>query len=186
MSPRRVPGEVGVWIFILGDMVAFAVMFGILVWVQGNDPALYEASQSELHVGLGVLNTILLLSSSLAVALGVRATRGPDPARAARFFAVAIGCAVAFAACKVFEYTDLGTSGVSARTSDFFLYYFTFTGIHLLHVAIGVVVLAGVMRIARRGVPTERDGTMVESGTSYWHMVDLLWIALFALLYLFG
>lgn len=188
MTARRIPGEVGVWLFVLADMCAFALMFGVLVHVQGEDAALYEASQSELTLGIGVANTLILLTSSLVVALGVRAARGPRPAEAARFFTVAIACALSFATLKAVEYADLAAADVSARESDFFLYYFTFTGIHLLHVAVGLCVLVFVTRAVRRATaPLDARGTsFVESGASYWHMVDLLWIVLFSLLYLFG
>lgn len=184
---RRIPGQAGVWVFILGDMVAFALMFGVLVVTQGDDPGLYEASQGELHVAVGAVNTAILLTSSLLIALAVRAARGPRPADAVRYVAGTVACALAFAAAKVYEYADLGSSGISARTNDFFLYYFTFTGIHLMHVAIGLAVLVGVLRLVRRPTPlSDREVTLVETGTSYWHMVDLLWIVLFALLYLLG
>lgn len=185
---RRNPGEGGVWFFILGDMCAFALMFGILVRLQAQHSGLYEAGQSELHVEFGVANTVVLLVSSLAVALGVRAARGPDPRTATRFFLFSIGCAVLFAAFKVVEWSDLASSDASAHDSEFFLYYFTFTGLHLLHVVIGVACLYGVIRVTRgRTEPLEPGRvSLVESGASYWHMVDLLWVVLFALLYLLG
>lgn len=185
---RRIPGEAGVWLFILGDMVAFALMFGVLVWTEADDPALYAAGQSELTIAIGVVNTLILLTSSLVVALAVRAARGPQAARAAPLLAGAMGCAVAFATLKAVEYIALASDDVTGRSGDFFTYYFTFTGIHLLHVTIGLVVLTAVRRMVRRsrGALDGHEMSLVESGASYWHMVDLLWIVLFALLYLHG
>ena len=183
---RRVPGEPGIWLFVLGDMVAFAVMFGVLVATQTEDPALYESSQAQLHIGIGVLNTVVLITSSLLVALGVRAARGSVPERARPLFAGAIACALTFVALKAVEYGDLLAADSGPRANDFFLYFFAFTGLHLLHVLIGIAVLSGVVRIVARPRMTPRDRTMVESGASYWHMVDLLWLVLFALLYLLG
>ena len=183
-AARRTPGEGGVWVFVLGDMCVFAAVFGVLLWQRGQDPAMYAAGQAELHVGLGALNTVVLLTSSLLVALGVRAARAGDHRTAPRLLAGAAGCAVAFAALKAVEYTDLATSGHGPGTTTFFASYFTFTGLHLLHVAFGLAVLLGVVRIARRPGLDDHDVTMLESGTSYWHMVDLLWLVLFALLYL--
>lgn len=185
-AERRMPGEAGIWLFILGDMVVFAVVFGVLVHSRGQDPAAYELGQGQLHIGLGIVNTVLLLTSSLLVAAGVRVSRGPDARRARPFLLGAIGCALAFAALKAVEYTDLASSGHGPATSEFSQLFFTFTGLHLLHVAIGLAVLGGVVRLVRRPALGEHDAMMLETGASYWHMVDLLWIVLFALLYLLG
>lgn len=183
---RRMPAEAGIWLFILGDMVAFAIVFGVLVHTRGEDPAAYELGQSQLHIGLGVLNTVILLTSSLLVAMGVQVSRTADHAKARVLFKGAIGCALAFAALKAVEYTDLATSGHGPGTGDFQQYFFSFTGLHLLHVAIGLAVLGGILRMLRRPALDDHDAMMLESGASYWHMVDLLWIVLFALLYLMG
>lgn len=183
---RRMPGETGIWLFILGDMVVFAIVFGVLVHTRGEDPAAYELGQSQLHIGLGILNTVILLTSSLLVAMGVQVSRGADHARARGYFKGAIVCALAFAALKAVEYTDLATSGHGPGTGDFQQYFFSFTGLHLLHVAIGLAVLGGILRMLRRPALDDHDAMMLESGASYWHMVDLLWIVLFALLYLLG
>jgi nitric oxide reductase NorE protein len=181
---RRTPGEAGVWVFILGDMLAFAVIFAVLVWQQRQDPAGYAAGQEALQVGVGIANTIILLTSSLAVAAAVRVSRGADARRAVPLLAAAIASGVAFIALKAFEWTDLATNGHGMRSGTFETYYFAFTGLHLLHVVIGLAVLGGVLVIARRSRLTAHDHMMFESGTSYWHMVDLLWIVLFGLLYL--
>jgi nitric oxide reductase NorE protein len=183
---RHVPGEAGVWVFVLGDMLAFAVVFAVLVFQQRQDPAAYAAGQDALHVGLGIVNTVVLLTSSLAVAAGVRATRGAAPQRAVACFRAAIASGLLFIAVKAVEWTDLATSGHGLRAGTFETYFFAFTGLHLLHVLVGLAVLSGVTRIARRPVLGTHDRMLLESGTSYWHMVDLLWIVLFALLYLLG
>lgn len=185
-AERRMPGETGVWVFVLGDMLAFAVFFTVLVWQQRHDPAAYATGQDALHVGLGIVNTIVLLTSSLAVAAGVRLARSPRPAAAIPLFRAAIASGALFVAVKAVEWTDLASNGHGMRDGGFETYYFAFTGIHLLHVLIGMAALAGVLRIVRRDVPTAHDRALVESGATYWHMVDLLWIVLFALLYLLG
>lgn len=183
---RRVPGESGIWMFVLGDMLAFAVVFGTLIVTKTDDPGLYERSQSSLHIGLGILNTVVLLSSSLAIALAVRAARGGEPEKAARLVWAALGCAGVFIVSKGVEYGDLFSADVGWHTNDFFMYFFVSTGLHLLHVVVGIAVLGGVLRILRRPVLDARDLVAIENGTTYWHMVDLLWVVLFALLYLLG
>lgn len=180
----RLPGEEGVWVFILGDLVVFALFFGTIVYTRGQDHAAFAAGQAHLHRGLGVLNTVVLLTSSLLVARGVRAVDGRGPGRAPLLFGLAVGCALVFCAVKAVEYTSLLSDGYSPGTSDFFLYYFIFTGIHLGHVVLGGTLLTFVARRARKADPTGRDIAFAETGASFWHLVDLLWIVLFSLLYL--
>jgi nitric oxide reductase NorE protein len=182
----RVPGEAGIWVFVLGDMVVFAVCFVVLATVYAHDRAAYAADQAALHLGLGIVNTVVLVTSSLTMALAARAARSGRSRTAVRLVVATMAGAVVFVLVKVVEYTDLGLAGHTPRSDDFFLYYFCFTGLHLLHVVIGLGVLGGVLRIVRRPVLTEHDRRLVESGASYWHMVDLLWLVLFGLLYTLG
>lgn len=181
---RRMPGEEGVWVFILGDMAVFALFFGTLIYTRAEDPAVFSTAQAKLSQGAGTINTILLLTSSLFVARGLHATRIGPPAAAARSFAAAMACALAFIIVKVFEYADKIDAGLTPATNDVWMYFFIFTGVHLLHVAIGIGVLIHLMRRVRRPAFTEHDRVIVESGACYWHLVDLLWIVLFALFYL--
>lgn len=183
-AERRIPGEEGVWVFILGDMTVFATLFGVIVYTRGQDPALFRASQAQLSTGLGAINTLLLLTSSLLVALGVRTVDGRREGRAPLLFGAALLCAAAFAGIKGIEYTHLIGSGFTVTRNDFFTYYFASTGLHLVHVVIGSGVLAWVIRLSRRAHLSHREVSLVECGTSYWHMVDLLWVVLFPLLYL--
>lgn len=181
---RRLPGEEGVWVFVLGDMAVFALFFGAIVYTRGQDPAVFAEAQSHLSRTLGALNTLLLVTSSLLVALGVRSADGRRAGHAPALFGGALACAVGFAAVKVTEYAHLISAGHVPADDDPTMYYFIFTGVHLLHVAIGIAVLAWVIRLARRPARTARDGALLECGTSFWHMVDLLWVVLFPLLYL--
>src|SRR5437870_2101237 len=72
---RHLPGEVGTWVFILGDMTVFALLFGVYVYYRGKEPHLFQVSQKELHRSFGAINTLLLLTSSLMVITAVRAIR---------------------------------------------------------------------------------------------------------------
>jgi nitric oxide reductase NorE protein len=182
----RIPGEAGIWVFVLGDMLVFAVCFVVLAATYARDHAAYAADQQTLHLGLGIVNTVVLVTSSLTMALAVRAARLARPRAAVRLVVATMAGAVVFVAVKAVEYTDLVAGGHTARSDDFFLYYFTFTGLHLLHVVIGLCVLGGVLRIVRRPALGRSELSLVESGASYWHMVDLLWLVLFGLLYTLG
>lgn len=186
-SSRRIPGEEGLWVFLLGDMCIFALFFGTIVVTRREQPEIFHAGQHELHPILGLLNTLLLLTGSVLVVYGVHAVRSAS-GRGATFFAGALVCGLGFAAVKAVEYTLLGREGYTGGSSDFFMYYFVFTGIHLAHLTVGVVLLGFLVRLGRRlsagEAPSPGQVRLVECGGCYWHMVDLLWLVLFPLLYL--
>lgn len=186
-STRRIPGEEGLWVFLLGDMCIFALFFGTIVVTRADQPAAFHEGQHALHPVLGIVNTLLLLTGSILVVRGVRAVRTASGS-AATLFAAALGCGLGFGAVKAVEYTLLVRDGYTGGSSDFFMYYFVFTGIHLAHLAIGVVLLAFLVRLGRKlpagELPSRGQVRFAECGGCYWHMVDLLWLVLFPLLYL--
>jgi len=180
---NRVPGEVGVWIFIFGDMAIFAILFVTYLHGRSMDAGLFAASQEELNQDFGVANTVLLLVSSLLVVLAVRSVR-EDRGLAPKLFACAMLCGVAFSALKVLEYSGKIDHGITPATNDFFMYYFILTGLHWFHLVLGLVVLAILIRLSRKERLTDNQLSFVEGGACFWHMVDALWIILFPLLYL--
>jgi nitric oxide reductase NorE protein len=183
-SSRHIPGEAGVWIFILGDMLVFALFFAVFVFYRGQNPELYLQGQATLNSNYGALNTMLLLTSSWFVVLAVGAARKSMRMPAFLLFALAFLCGAGFATVKVLEYSEKINAGIGLTTSDFYMYYFIFTGLHFFHVLIGMTALLFMCGIARRGISKPSDLAILEGGASYWHMVDLLWIILFPLLYL--
>jgi nitric oxide reductase NorE protein len=181
---RRLPGEAGIWLFILGDMAVFSLFFATFLYYRGREVELFRASQAHLDQSLGLVNTLLLLTSSWLVASGLRAAR-VAPGRATPLcFLLALLCGVGFVAVKYFEYRAKIAAGLTLTTNDFYMFYYMFTGIHLGHVLIGIGVLAFMTRAAWAGRVQARTIGHLESGASFWHLVDLLWIVLFALLYL--
>lgn len=183
-SARHLPGEEGVWVFILLDLFAFALFFGAYIFTRAGEVAVFDQSQQQLSQPLGVLNTVLLVTASWLVAVSVKSMR-EDAGRKtmlALFFALLMG--LAFVASKATEYAELFDAGVGISTNSFFMFYFCLTLIHLLHTVIGCVVLGVLMLSARSGSYTAASMVGLESGASYWHMVDLLWLILFPLLYL--
>lgn len=181
---RGVPGEPGIWVFILGDMLMFGVFFGAFLVQRGQDPALFAQSREALTVGVGAANTLVLLTSSLFVATAVRAHRTGRRADARRLVALAGACAAIFAAIKVSEWIVELDAGHDPGENLFFTYYFVLTGVHFLHLVIGSVVLACWWRLLRRPPGPAGERRLVECSASYWHMVDLLWVVLFPVLYL--
>lgn len=188
-AAAHVPGEAGIWIFILGDMALYAALFANFMVDRRHAVALFNESAGALHVSIGAFNTVLLLTSSLFVAIGVRALRERIFEGVAKYlFAGALLCGAGFVVNKYFEYGDLVRAGLVPDTNLFFIYYYVLTGIHLTHVLAGMCVLLYLWRVARlpRPAPAETFARVrgIENGASFWHVVDLLWIVLFPLLYL--
>jgi nitric oxide reductase NorE protein len=183
-SSPRFPGEAGIWVLIGGELTAFAAFFLTFSFYRGLDPARFDASHRLLDHGIGLANTLILLTSSLFVALAVRRVR-EGRGDAGIWLRLALLCGGAFATLKVFEYWQKIAGGITPLTNDFFMYYFAFTGVHLLHVVIGSAALVFAIGALRRE-PSPGRTMIVECVGLFWHLVDLLWIILFALFYLAG
>ncbi len=185
-NPARnhIPGEIGIWLFVAGDLLVFAVFFIVIALGHVQQPEVFAQGRALLNMWVGVLNTLLLLTGSWFVAIGVDKCRTTSKPVGSHYFALAILCGVAFAANKTFEWGGKISAGFTPATNDFYMYFFIFTGIHLLHVIVGIGVLLLVRSVSRRPALARRDIATMESGATFWHLVDLLWIVLFALFYL--
>ena len=136
---------------------------------------------------MGALNTLFLLTSSYFVALATQALRKPDGlGRARRALRRAIVFGLAFVVVKLYEYAHAFDAGYDVLTNEFFMFYFTLTGIHLMHVLVGLSVLTALgLQIRNKMAGDGELGTsLVGFATNFWHMVDIVWIVLFPLLYL--
>lgn len=183
-SEQRIPGEAGIWVFVLGDMMVFGLFFGTFMYSRGRNPGTFTDAHTHLTVALGTVNTVLLLTSSLLVALGVSRVLAGSHRAATRLFTAALACGLGFVAVKAVEWTRLFADGIGVGSGEYFSYYFMFTGIHLGHVLIGLVILTRLISVSRRPELDARAVRFTETGGIFWHMVDLLWVVLFALFYL--
>lgn len=181
---KNIPGEAGVWIFILGDMSVFAVFFGVYLVERSKHIDLFDLSQATLNKSFGAINTVFLLISSLFVVLAVRAMRGAQRVIAQRFVTAAFVCGIAFIVVKVFEYREKIAADEIPTTNSFYLLYFVLTGLHLFHLVIGLAVLIALWALAHRPQVTTNQWTFFEGGACFWHMVDALWLVLFPLIFL--
>lgn len=181
---RRIPGEVGTWVFILGDMAVFALLFGVFLYYQGQQPELFAASQLSLSQIYGIVDTLVLLTSSLLVVTAVRAARAGIRGLPQKLLVGALICGLAFSANKILEWSHLVSAGHTPSTNDFYMYFFVLTGLHFFHLVIGMGVLVSLIVLTRKPALSRGQFAFFEGGACFWHMVDLLWIVLFALLYL--
>jgi nitric oxide reductase NorE protein len=168
------PGNPMMWILILGELAVFGALFVGFAVARALDPATFDASQAQLDRLLGGLNTVVLVTSGGLAALAVqRKTAGRSP-RLPLLAAIAVGSL--FLAVKVVEYHADFVAGFGIDTNRFWELYFLLTGFHALHVVLGLIVLA---------VVTVWDSLEnLETGTAFWHMVDLIWVLLYPLVYL--
>jgi nitric oxide reductase NorE protein len=178
---RGLPGDIGMWVFVLGDLVIFGAYFVIFMIYRTQDTALFLESQQHLDQNVGVVNTLVLLVSSWFVARGVRAARAGDHPLALRLTIGAGLCGVLFVLLKIYEWSSKIGQGLTLSSNDFFMFYYMLTGVHLFHVLLGLIILGIVFRDLRD--PNLRRVAVAEIGATYWHMVDLLWIVIFALVY---
>ncbi|MHA7664963.1 cytochrome c oxidase subunit 3 [Mycolicibacterium sp. HS_4_1] len=178
-SATHLPASKDLWVFVMGDFVIFGSYFVIFMISRHQQRDLFIESQRHLSLNIGVLNTLVLLASSWFVARAVQVARSGDFERARELTVGGGLCGVVFMLVKACEWSAKIAQGHTFPSNDFFMYYYMLTGVHLFHVAIGLVFL-GVsyfeLRNRKRVAP-------VETGATYWHMVDLLWVVIFALLY---
>jgi nitric oxide reductase NorE protein len=173
------PGEVGLWVFIFADLAFFLLLFALAARDLGHARAAAEAGRDALTPAVGVANTLILLTGSWATAIG---TRVVPRDRAPPWLYAAAASGVVFLALKVVEYAHVTGAGHALGESAFFTWYFFLTGFHAFHVGGGIVLLATVAARLRQG--QEPGEPLIEAAGCYWHLVDLLWIAIFLLLYL--
>jgi nitric oxide reductase NorE protein len=181
-SRRHVPGESSMWFFVIGDLLIFGVYFVGYMYFRGQNQELFLRGQSRLNLDIGAVNTVMLLTSSLFVALGTEAARAGNRADAFRRFWVALAFGAAFPVLKLFEWVPEISHGLTPGTNLFFMYYYVMAGMHLCHVALGLVIMCIILRNLKTAETP--NISFIETGATYWHMVDVLWLVLFALLYL--
>ncbi len=175
-----VPGQIDIWYFVFVEVIVFSSYFIAYMFYRGQDPALFLHAQEQLSQNFGVVNTVILLISSWLIARAVQAAREQRLPAAVTQAWMTIACGVLFIASKAIEWSLKIDAGYTLSTNGFFAFYYFLTGIHVLHVLFGFVFLGVV--IQRLNSP-QLSIRVVESGAIYWHMVDFLWVIIFALLY---
>ncbi len=164
----------------------FAALF-VGFMVEGSaETALFDQSAAQLDPRIGMFNMLILVTSGLCIALAVDAARRGLAGVTRHWIAASFVIGTGFGVSKVLEYADKISHRVTMHTNDFFMFYYALTGAHFLHFLGGMGALAYIyVRCAQEHVDDRFFGT-VEAVALYWHMVDLLWIFIFPLIYLLG
>lgn len=193
--------KLGMWLFLAQEILFFSGLFVAYGVVRNLYPDAFIAGSAQLDPFMGAANTLVLLFSSLTAALAVREAQLGNRDKVGLLLLVTIGCAFIFLIVKYFEYSakfehgllpgqywhphiEAGHELFPAHTHVFFGIYFVLTGLHGLHVVIGIGVLFWIWLRNQRGDFSKEYWTPVDLAALYWHLVDLIWIYLFPLLYL--
>lgn len=178
--------KLGIWAFLATEVLLFGALFTAYAVFRLKYPGLFHAEHEKLNRLMGAANTVVLITSSLTAALGVDAARKGKTRLLQLYYGATILLAAVFLGVKYVEYGEKFHHGLYPGTNIFFSLYFMLTGLHGIHVILGMGVLGYVLVLARRGRFSASYHTPVEISGLYWHFVDLVWIYLFPLLYLAG
>lgn len=170
------PGDLMIWVLIVLELAVFGAGLLVFLALRITDPQGFAAAQDQLHRVSAAINTLVLVTSGFFAALASRAAEGGRRPAARRHLAAAGALGVMFLVLKTVEYMDAAAKGLNFDTHTFFTFYWGLTLFHAAHVAAGIIILALVAIRAR--------ADHVEAGAQFWHMVDLVWVILFPVIYL--
>lgn len=176
----------GIHFFIIADIIVFAALFAGFMVERAADVETFNQSAQTLSPWAGIINMLILVTSGLFVVLAVNAAREGNKAKTRNWVALAAVVGSGFGVNKVIEYSDKISHGITMHSNDFYMFYFTLTGAHFLHFIGGMVALIFIWFAAKNEKVDGKFFNTIESVALYWHMVDLLWIFIFPLLYLLG
>ena len=183
VETRYPPGDLAIWIFILAELSVFAIFFAAYAFTRMSNPELFNLYQATLDRGAALINALALITSSYFVVRALAAIRVGEGERCARWLGLAILMGLVFLGVKGLEYAHHFGQGITLSTNRFYMFYLSLTFFHFMHVILGLVILLAVALKARKGDYDAQEHTGVETGASYWHMVDLVWLILFPLVY---
>lgn len=189
----------GMWLFLVTEILFFSGLFMAYAAFKSFHPEMFKGAHKLLDIKMGAINTMVLIFSSLTMALSIRSAQLGRKGQTVALLAITWLCAGIFLVVKYFEYSHkfhMGTlpghyyfyDGLTEFTNPhiFFGIYFCMTGLHGIHVVLGMIAILWVMYRANRGEFNANYYTPLECVGLYWHLVDLIWIYLFPLLYLVG
>jgi len=183
-SPPNLPGDFAIWIFIFAELLVFGIFFVAYAFARSYNVELFNASQATLIREFGAINTVVLITSSFFVVRAVAAIKNNNSQICGNWLGAALLMGAIFLFIKIIEFSEKISAGISMSTNTFYMFYLSLTFFHFMHVILGMVILTAILLKARRGGYNAKDHIGVETGASYWHMVDLVWIILFPLIYI--
>ena len=172
----ELPGDFMMWVLIASELLVFGAALLAFVAVRATDVTGFAADQQQLNQTAGAANTIVLVTSGFFAALAVSASAKFQKKRARVMLAAAMTLGLVFIGVKGIEYWQKAEAGIGLDSSPFFTFYYLITGFHAAHVIAGIVIFALVSFFD--------DKRNIETAAAFWHMVDLVWVILFPIIYL--
>jgi cytochrome c oxidase subunit 3 len=212
MEQQKEAGTVGMWVFLVTELMFFGGLFLVYTIFRATYPEGFEYGSFLLNVPLGLTNTIVLIFSSLTMAMAVYFSQKGNRGMLIAFLTITLLCCLAFLGIKAVEYTSkindhlfpayttyhpvtkeeapTNTHAVpghlKSEVRTFLWIYFLMTGLHAFHMLVGAGMLIVLIYLSMKGKFDEHYNSPIEIGGLYWHFVDIVWIFLFPLLYLSG
>jgi cytochrome c oxidase subunit 3 len=199
MEQQREAGTLGMWAFLITEIMFFGGLFMAYILYRSKDPASFSAASGHLNWKLGAANTVVLIVSSLTMALAVYYSQTGNKRLLIAMLVLTMALGATFLVVKAFEYHSKWVDhlipgfgfewtghGDARHVQMFYFVYFALTGIHALHMVVGLGIMSVILRMAVKDRFTPAYHSPVEISGLYWHFVDIVWIFLFPLLYLVG
>ena len=186
--------KIGMWLFIFTEILLFGGLFIVYSVYRFKNPVAFHLAAEELSVTIGTINTVILLISSMTVAMSISAVQLGNRKLASALLTVTICLALVFLVNKYFEWSGKFGHGIYPGSdilaqmgpgeTMFFGLYFAMTGLHALHIIVGLILLTVMLFKVIKGTVNTGYFVQLENSGLYWHLVDLIWIFLFPLFYL--
>lgn len=178
---EALPGGPLVWFVFWMEILTFALFFGGFAWVSRSESAMFQAGQALLHPAQGTFNTVVLLTGSWMAARAVILSRQN---KSIQFWLIGTGFSgLIFITIKLWEYQQVYAHGISLSTNMFWFFYLFLTLLHNAHVALGVGLMFYLAWKFKTDPLAEEQRSTLEANAVYWHLVDIIWVLLFPLLY---
>lgn len=189
-----VGAKIGMWLFLFTELILFGGMFLVYAVYRFQYRDFFALASKELDVLVGLINTLILLTSSLTMAMSITALRRDNKKLSLIFLSTTILFALLFLVNKYFEWSAKFHHGLFPGSNEllslpkgeiiYFGLYYVMTGLHALHVIIGLIILTFMFFYVKSGKVNKDYYIMLENSGLYWHLVDIIWIFLFPLFYL--
>jgi cytochrome c oxidase subunit III len=186
--------KIGMWLFLFTELILFGGLFLVYAVYRFKHPEEFRLAAAELDTFIGTVNTIILLTSSLTVVLALTALQEGRKYLALILLGITLLLAAGFLVNKYFEWSHKISLGFYPQSPEllnkpqgeilYFGLYYVMTGLHAMHVIIGMTILAVLMAMIVHGTVNQHSSIRLEAGGLYWHLVDIIWIFLFPLFYL--
>jgi heme/copper-type cytochrome/quinol oxidase subunit 3 len=177
-------GKLGMWVFLASEIMLFGAFISSFIVLRMGSPNFGTPPHEIMGRPLATLNTFVLISSSVAMVLALAAIQEDDVKRFGRWMKLVLGLGVLFLVIKMFEYHHKIHEGLTISSGLFGSFYYTMTGLHAIHIIVGLVFNAHVLSQGLRGRWSKGNWATVEYAGLYWHFVDLVWVVIFPLFYL--